>query len=212
MKKQWKGVLLGFAVGILVMFVINRSVNVPDDKPVESTKGQQEEQQQADSMDWEEMHEITNKEVADEETVNEETVDEETVDEEIVNQKIVNQETMDQESDGYYISEHMQIPTNFTEQILLYGYIEYGIRKYNEANQQTTTYSCNIEEDMLPYDTEFCMADTNKKPFKTDLAKEIIPELANNIYNFRLSNQDNTIYMSIDTYNMKTYVYDAIAQ
>lgn len=208
MKRQWKGVLLGFAVGILVMLVINtRSVNVPDDKPVESTKGQQEEQQQADSMDWEEMQEITNKEVADEETVNEETADEE-----IVNQKIVNQETMDQESDGYYISEHMQIPTNFTEQILLYGYIEYGIRKYNEANQQTTIYSCNMEEDMLPYDTEFCMADTNKKPFKTDLAKEIIQELANNIYNFRLRNQDNTIYMSIDTYNMKIYVYDAIAQ
>ncbi|MDE6749692.1 MAG: hypothetical protein K2K21_11630, partial [Lachnospiraceae bacterium] len=91
-------------------------------------------------------------------------------------------------------------------------YIEYGIRKYNEANQQTTIYSCNMEEDMLPYDTEFCMADTNKKPFKTDLAKEIIPELANNIYNFRLRNQDNTIYMSIDTYNMKIYVYDAIAQ
>lgn len=207
MKKQSKGVLLGFAVGILVMFVINRSVNVPDDKPVDNTEGQQEEQPQADSMDWEEMQEITNNEVADEETVNEETVDEETVDEEIVNQKILNQE-----SDGYYISEHMQIPTNFTEQILLYGYIEYGIRKYNEANQQTTTYSCNIEEDMLPYDTEFCMADTNKKPFKIDLAKEIIPELANNIYNFRLRNQDNTIYMSIDTYNMKIYVYDAIAQ
>ena len=207
MKKQWKGILLGFAVGILLMFVINRSVNVPDDKPVENTEGQQGEQQQADSMDWEEMQEITNKEVADEETVNEETVDVE-----IVNQKIVNQETMDQESDGYYISEHMQIPTNFTEQILLYGYIEYGIRKYNEANQQTSIYSCNMEEDMLPYDTEFCMADTNKKPFKTDLAKEIIPELVNNIYNFRLKNQDNTIYMSIDTYNMKIYVYDAIAQ
>lgn len=202
MKKQWKGVLLGFAVGILAMLVINRSVNVPDDKPVENTKERQEEQQQVDSMDWEEMQEITNKEVAGEETV----------DEEIGNQKIVNEETTDQESDGYYISEHMQIPTNFTEQILLYGYIEYGIRKYNEADQQTTTYSCNIEEDMLPYDTDFCMVDTNKKPFKTDLAKEIIPELANNIYNFRLRNQDNTIYISIDTYNMKIYVYDAIAQ
>lgn len=202
MKKQWKGVLLGFAVGILAMLVINRSVNVPDDKPVENTEERQEEQQQVDSMDWEEMQEITNKEVAGEETV----------DEEIGNQKIVNEETTDQESDGYYISEHMQIPTNFTEQILLYGYIEYGIRKYNEADQQTTTYSCNIEEDMLPYDTDFCMVDTNKKPFRTDLAKEIIPELANNIYNFRLRNQDNTIYISIDTYNMKIYVYDAIAQ
>ena len=122
------------------------------------------------------------------------------------------QDAVNNEAGGYYVSAHMQVPVNFTEQVLLYGYIEYGIRKYNEANGQTIIYSCNMEEDMLPFDTEFCMMDTDKQPYKTDLAKEITPELANNIYNFRLKEQNNTIYMSVDTYNMKIYIYDAIAQ
>ena len=197
MKRQWIGVLSGFAAGMLLMLVISRIANVHSGKSEQNTESQQEEQQKTDSVCEEEMHEMPNKESAAGEITDKATVAEENANE-------VN--------DGYYISDHVMIPTDFTEQILLYGYIEYGIRKYNEANKQADTYSCNLEEDMLPFETEFCMTDGDQEPFKTDLAKEIIPELANNIYNFRLKNQNATIYMSIDTYNMKIYVYDAMVQ
>ncbi len=202
MKRQWQGVLSGFAAGMLLMLVISRIVSVHSAKPEQNTESQQEEQQKMDSVSEEEMQAMP-----DQESVAGEIADKETD-----AQGIVVEENADEVNDGYYISDHVQIPADFTEQILLYGYIEYGIRKYNEANKQTDTYSCNLEEDMLPFETEFCMTDGDQEPFKTDLAKEIIPELVNNIYNFRLENQNTTIYMSIDTYNMKIYVYDAMSQ
>lgn len=90
----------------------------------------------------------------------------------------------------------------------IYQYIEYGLRKYSEDNNQSDRYFCDIEEDLLPNDAVFSMKNDGEKPYKTDLAKEIIPELVNNIYNFRLTNLENTLYMSIDTYNMKIYIYD----
>lgn len=114
------------------------------------------------------------------------------------------------ESNGFGITDNVEIPQDFVEELLVYEYIEYGIRKYNEDNQLNETYSVDIERNMLPFDTEFSMKDANAEPYKTDLAKEIIPELADNLYNFELIGQNKTIYMSIDTYGMKIYVYDMV--
>ncbi|MCM1220983.1 MAG: hypothetical protein NC548_41505 [Lachnospiraceae bacterium] len=213
-KRQWRGILTGFAAGVLVMLLAGRIAGVYNREPEQNTGELQEEGQETGAVDREEMQTLTGKETVDGEPADKETADKETVDRgtEGIPKWDTTAEDTGQETDRYHISEHVQIPAGFTEQILLYGYIEYGIRKYNEATCQTATYACDMEEDMLAFDTEFCMADAGQEPYKTDLAKEIIPELANNIYNFRLRDQDHTIYMSIDTYNMKIYVYDAIVQ
>lgn len=189
MKKQWKCVLIGFVAGILIMLTINRLVNEYSDKQEQNIEIQQKEENISENQEMRKKQKEVN-------FMNSEDA----------------QENVDKEINGFYISDHIRIPVNFTEQILLYEYIEYGVRKYNEENNQTTIYSCDIEEDMLLYDAEFYMIDADKEPYRIDLAKEIIPELVNNIYNFRLMSRDEIIYMSIDTYNMKIYVYDAIAQ
>lgn len=108
-------------------------------------------------------------------------------------------------------SADIQIPTDFTARLLLYEYIEYGLRKYSEENHLNDRYFCDVEENILPYDTELCMSSTSEESFKTDLSKEIIPELSNNLYKYELIGDNQSIYMSIDTYNMKIYVYDDLA-
>lgn len=190
MKKQWKSILIVFSAGMLIMLMINGLINVCSSKSNQNIERQQEYKNISFNQIKRQKEGIYENQEKQEET----------------------QENIEEEGVGCYISNHMQIPINFTKKILLYEYIEYGVRKYNEENNQTTIYSCDMEEDMLLFDIEFCMADKDREPYKTDLAKEIIPELANNIYNFRLSNQNDTIYMSIDTYNMKIYVYDTIVQ
>lgn len=95
------------------------------------------------------------------------------------------------------------------EKILLYQYIDYGIEQYSLAHNTKNSFSVDIEKDWLPYDTELYMKNESEKPYKIDLAKEIIPELSNNIYNFKVSSRTKTLYMSIDTYNMKLYIYDS---
>ena len=56
------------------------------------------------------------------------------------------------------------------------------------------------------------MRNTREEAYWIDLAKEMIPELSNNIFNFKLENENRMLYMSIDTFNMKIFVYDAIAE
>lgn len=192
MKERWKNLFTGFIAGILMMLMLIGLLNVHSGKEEQTIEKQQEEECVRENLGEQEGAD----EQRETDFVNEEAI----------------QENTEEETDGYYISAHMQIPTYFTKKILLYNYIEYGVRKYNEENEQTTIYSCDMEEDMLSFDTEFCMTDADKKPYKTDLAKVMIPELSNNIYNFRLTSESDTIYMSIDTYNMKIYVYDAIVK
>ena len=110
------------------------------------------------------------------------------------------------------ISNNMELSKDFVAELLLYQYIEYGIRKYNEDHHLEERYYVDIESDMLPYNTKFCMKNAREEAYRIDLAKEMIPELSNNIFNFKLENEDRTLYMSIDTFNMKIFVYDAIAE
>ncbi|MCH5259704.1 MAG: hypothetical protein J1F18_08125 [Lachnospiraceae bacterium] len=189
MRQQWMAVLFGLVTGILIVLVGNVLINTNNEK--------QQQDEEAQSIGKEIQLETAF-------ALEQENVPRE--DSSILGQEKAHQETFD----NVRISTNMQIPLQFAEQMLLYEYIEYGLRKYNEANGQEIRYSCSIEEDMLPFDTEFCMINTDEEPFRIDLAKEIIPELANNIYNFELKNQNNTIWMSIDTYNMKIFVYDSI--
>lgn len=121
-------------------------------------------------------------------------------------QETLNQESVKELDQGQIAN--IEISESFVEELFLYQYIEYGLRKYSEDNNQSDRYFCDIEEDLLPYNAVFSMKNDGDKPYKTDLAKEIIPKLANSIYNFRLTNLENTLYMSIDTYNMKIYIYD----
>lgn len=111
---------------------------------------------------------------------------------------------------GFRVTEHMEISQSFIEELMLYQYIEYGVRKYNQDTGKNEQYSLDIERDMLPYDTVFTMKEADDKPYKTDLAKEMIPELSGNLYNFILHSQSEDRYISIDTYNMKIYLYDSI--
>lgn len=121
-------------------------------------------------------------------------------------QEPLNQKSMKELDQGQIAN--IEISESFVEELFLYQYIEYGLRKYSEDNNQSDRYFCDIEEDLLPYNAVFSMKNDGDKPYKTDLAKEIIPELVNSIYNFRLTSLENTLYMSIDTYNMKIYIYD----
>lgn len=119
---------------------------------------------------------------------------------------------IDNEKETFTKSSDIQIPADFTARLLLYEYIEYGLRKYSEDSHSNDRYFCDIEENILPYDTELCMNSASEEPFKTDLAKEIISELSNNLYKFELIGDNQRIYMSIDTYNMKIYIYDDLTK
>ncbi len=125
-------------------------------------------------------------------------------------QEVIEEAEVEGNEIGIKTASSVEIPSNFAEKLILYQYIEYGLRKYSEDNNKNERYFCDIEEDILPCDTEFSMKNEWDTPYRTDLSKEIIPELANNIYNFKLEGVNDTIYMSIDTFNMKIYVYDEV--
>ncbi len=123
-------------------------------------------------------------------------------------QEVIEEAEVVENEVGIKTASSVEISENFAEKLILYQYIEYGLRKYSADNNKHERYFCDIEEDILPCDTEFAMKNEWDTPYKTDLSKEIIPELVNNIYNFKLEGVNDTIYMSIDTFNMKIYVYD----
>lgn len=185
-KKQWKVGLIGFGAGMLVMLTGNMLSNLTEKN----------------------NNLILEKEILPEQN----RTQQELIDETELNQlEIGNAEEKANETEtGIKASATIEISEDFTKKLILYQYIEYGLRKYSGENNQKDRYFCDIEEDLLSYDTEFAMKNEGDMPYKIDLPKEIIPELANNIYNFRLRGDNDNIYMTIDTYNMKISVYDQI--
>lgn len=183
MSKQWKFTAVGFCIGICVMLIFNFFTN------------SKEENRMVDSQE-----DVSNLEDEYIESAKNENA-------EMGSNEIGETEHKELESSGIRISDNVEVSHNFVEELLLYQYIEYGIRKYNENSGDEKQYYVDLK-DMLPYDTEFCMQNDDSEPFKTDLAKEIIPELSNNLYNLELIGEDGSIYMQIDTYNMKIYIYD----
>ena len=188
MKKRWKDVMAGFVIGILVVLVGNVLLCRTDENAGEYLSKMQEVQQ-GECFSEEETQRAEDKSEA---------------------SKAADKDTKPPQ--GFRISGNIEIPQDFMEEIMLYQYIEYGVRKYNEDTGKNNRYSVDIHEDMLPYDTEFAMKTAGGKPYKTDLAKELLPELSDNIFNFILHGQDETKYISIDTYNMKIYLYDMIVE
>lgn len=185
--REWTNLIVGFIAGILIMALLNGFMVT--DREKEMQKGMQLEAQLTD-LHEEEGGDVNEKEKAS------------------YNAEISESEAREESAgNSVRVFNSMELSQDFINEMMLYQYVEYGIRKYNESNGGTQRYSVNLQ-DMLPYDAQFCMNDENEKPFKTDLAKEMIPELSNNLYNFELENEKQSIYMSIDTYNMKIYVYD----
>ncbi len=115
-------------------------------------------------------------------------------------------------SEDYMVSPNVKISGTFMRELFLYQYMEYGLRKYNEERQSDKDYFCDIEEDMISYYAKLGMEQKGVEPFKTDLAKELLPELRNNLFNFCLHGEEETLYMQIDTYNMKIYIYDSLKE
>ena len=181
MDRKWPYVIGGIGIGILTMLVFHFSAG---------TRGNQTEDMEDVSGVREESAAMESDHVEEEESV-------------------ACEESAAVESDGVHVSDHVEIPQDFMEEMLLYQYIEYGIRKYNEENNSSEHYYVELR-DMLPYDTKFYMREEDKGPFRTDLAKEIIPELSDNLYNFELKGEKENIYMQIDTHSMKIYIYDGI--
>lgn len=190
--KKWRYILIGFAAGCISLFAVRQliKVDIPEEIAV-----------------YEESPEMLEEGAE---------LEKERTEESETQEKIVKEDEMQKEEasgeffNGYYADEQKEViaSTDFAKETLMYQYIEYGLRKYSEEKGQNKRYNCNIEEDLLPYDTEFRMKNEGEEPYKIDLAKELIPELANDIYNFKLEGEDETLYMSIDTFNMKIYIYN----
>ena len=196
--KQWKSATAGFVVGICAMLIINlfaggKERNIRSDVSINGNAGE----------------EIIKMENAATGNADMESAEAENI-------RVGNGEAENNDYEGtkeeyslIRISDNVDVSQDFIEELLLYQYIEYGLRQFNAKSNSEKQYYVDIR-DMLPYDTEFYMKDENAIPFKTDLAKEMIPQLSDNLFNFELIGSNESIYMSIDTYNMKIYVYDDV--
>lgn len=89
---------------------------------------------------------------------------------------------------------------------VLKTYVDYAIETYCDETGKTNTYRYNIIDDMLHHDTII----SQEEYFSFDLNKEITPELVNNKYFFKVTGSEDVLYVVIDTYRMKIYVYEYI--
>lgn len=209
MKNSWKYAAVGFVVGLIVMFCIGNFIDKKQTDEEISEIYQHDEAGQTSTerpTPTEEPITIEDKETEEQQLMAEpESTFKSNSGKEI-------EEEGEEISKGIRISNNMELSEDFVAELLLYQYIEYGIRKYNEDHHSKERYYVDIESDMLPYDTKFCMKNAREEAYRIDLAKEMIPELSNNIFNFKLENENRMLYMSIDTFNMKIFVYDEVVE
>lgn len=211
MKNSWKYATVGFVVGLIMMFCIGNFINK---KQIDEEIPEIHQQDEAGQPGTERPTPTSTAEPITIEGKETEGQQVETGQESAY--KSDGGEEMEEEgeeiSKGIRMSNNMELSEDFVAELLLYQYIEYGIRKYNEDHHLEEKYYVDIESDMLPYDTKFCMKNAREEAYRIDLAKEIIPELSNNIFNFMLENENKMLYMSIDTFNMKIFIYDAVEE
>ena len=98
------------------------------------------------------------------------------------------------------------------------------IYQHDEAGQTSTERPTPTEEPITIEDKETEEQQLMAEPestFKSDSGKEIEEKgeeiskgirISNNIFNFKLENENRTLYMSIDTFNMKIFVYDEVVE
>ena len=84
--------------------------------------------------------------------------------------------------------------------------VDYAIEKYCDEKGVENTYSYQLLESMLHHDTHI----RSDIKYTYDLDRQISSELANNRHIFRITGSENTIYVDINTYRMKMYVYEDI--
>lgn len=102
---------------------------------------------------------------------------------------------------------HVQMPSDFKAEVLLYDYIEYGVSNYCRDKGIQEVFYCDANEFGRPrYNNEVEVIEG--EAYQIDLAKKIIPELEQNIYQLILYGEKETLYMKIDTYRMKIYIYN----
>ena len=92
------------------------------------------------------------------------------------------------------------------EETAIYDYIKYGLKKYCEKEGINTDTPFQLMENMsgsIMFKAEKEYVD------KFDLAKEITPDISASLFNYYLKGPGILIYMQIDTYSMKIYIYDA---
>lgn len=84
--------------------------------------------------------------------------------------------------------------------------VDYAIEKYCNEKGVENTYSYQLLESMPHHDTHI----RGENKYTYDLDRQISPELANNRHIFRITGGENSIYVDINTYRMKMYVYEDI--
>ena len=84
--------------------------------------------------------------------------------------------------------------------------VDYAIEKYCNEKGVENTYSYQLLESMLHHDTRI----RGENKYTYDLDRQISPGLANNRHIFRITGGENAIYVDINTYRMKMYVYEDI--
>lgn len=86
---------------------------------------------------------------------------------------------------------------------LLKSYVDYAIELYCEETGKPNTFQYSLLDDMLHHDLTI----KQDKYLKFDLNKEITPDVVNNRYVFKVSSAESILYVVIDTYRMKLYIY-----
>ena len=84
--------------------------------------------------------------------------------------------------------------------------VDYAIEKYCDEKGLENTYSYQLFESMQHHDTHI----RGDRKYTYDLDRQISPRLANNRHIFKITGAENTIYVDINTYRMKMYVYEDI--
>lgn len=87
---------------------------------------------------------------------------------------------------------------------LLETYVDYALEKYCTEKGVENTYSYELLDDMLHHETYV----QGEKKYVYDLNKKISPRLSNHRFLFKIEGAD-TIYVDINTYRMKIYVYES---
>ena len=83
-------------------------------------------------------------------------------------------------------------------------FVDLAITRYCDEKSIENQYTFELFEDMLHYNTR--IYDVEEK-YTYDLDKTIFPDLTNNRFLIKVEGGYNTIYVEVNTYRMKLYVY-----
>lgn len=86
--------------------------------------------------------------------------------------------------------------------------VDYAIERYCSETGKENTYTYQIIDNMMHHDTRISARTTRKEGYVFDLDKIVPSGLAYNKFTFEIQGEGDTIYVIINTYRMKMYVYD----